>query len=73
MGGLAMRVATGCGLHQSGIRNERFSNPEPPNDWSGFAGSTAIVEEETRRNVFWLIWAIDMTHVSYPAYFEHSS
>ena len=62
MGGLAMRVAIGCGLHQSGIRADRFLNPDPSN-WDGFPRPNMIVEEETRRNTFWIIWAIDMTHV----------
>lgn len=62
MGGLAMRIATGCGLNQSGIRNERFLNPESlTGEWGGLQGSKEIIEEETRRNTFWLIWAIDMT------------
>lgn len=60
-----MRVATGCGIHQSGIRNERFLNSNPPNHWGAFPGSRVIIEEETRRNTFWLIWAIDMTGVLY--------
>lgn len=60
MSGLAMRMATGLGLHQSGIKNERFPITTQP-DWGGYPGSQEVIDEESRRNTFWLIWAIDMT------------
>ncbi|KAF8306025.1 hypothetical protein DL93DRAFT_2089022, partial [Clavulina sp. PMI_390] len=62
MGGLAMRIATGSGLHRSGIQNDPLPNTDSvTSDWAGmYPGSRLVVEEEVRRNTFWLIWAIDM-------------